>query len=110
MYRRFLGIVAAMAIVLMVLPPLFDTFDTWDKAPELPVVGHNTETTLMVMGLEAGMGLIVAWASVLVLNWLAVMFALRTHEASVPAQPGVRATEYLLLFFSPPRALSSLRI
>jgi hypothetical protein len=95
-----LGVAAIIA--LMVLPPLFDTFDTWDKSPEFPVVGHNTETTLAAMALEAGMGLTVAWISVLLVNWLAAWLRPRIAEAAVKARSGIRATEYLLMLFSPP--------
>ena len=99
-----------MTILLMVLPPLFDTFDTWDKRPELPVAGHNTETTIAMMALEAGMGVAVAWASVLLLNWLAEIFAPRMVARRARARSGFRATDYLLLLYSPPWAFTSLRI
>lgn len=97
-----LKIVVAAIIALMVLPPLFDTFDSWDKAPEFPVVGHNTETTLAAMALEAAMGLTVAWVSVLLLNWLITWLRPRIAEAAVVARVGFRATDYLLMLFSPP--------
>ncbi|HEX8711018.1 MAG TPA: hypothetical protein VF730_04025 [Terracidiphilus sp.] len=97
-----LKVVVAAIIALMVLPPLFDTFDTWDKRPEFPVVGHNTETTLAAMALEAGMGLAVGWLSVLLLNWVRKWLLPRIAEAGAVARAGVRATDYLLLLFSPP--------
>ena len=99
-----------MTIALMVLPPLFDTFDTWDRRPELPLVGHNTETTVAMLAVGAGMCAAVAWASVLLLNWLAAVLGARVEEAQGIAWPQRRATEYLLLLFSPPWAFSSLRI
>lgn len=102
MSSRLLNILVAAIIALMVLPPLFDTFDTWDKTPEFPVVGHNTETTLAAMALEAGMGLTVAWVAVVLVNWLAAWLRRRIAEAMVEARRGVRATDYLLLLFSPP--------
>lgn len=110
MKRRLLGIIAAVTILLMVLPPLFDTFDTWDKRPEIPVSGHNTETTLYMLAVGVGMGLTVAWSAVLLLNWLAEMFAPGVLAVRAQARPGFRATEYLLLLFSPPWAFASLRI
>jgi hypothetical protein len=108
--RRFISIFAGIIILLMVLPPLFDTFDTWDKTPEIPVVGHNTETTISVMAIEVGMGFAVAWSIVLLLRWLAEAFAPKLLDTPRPTQLGVRATDYLLLLFSPPRGLTSLRI
>jgi hypothetical protein len=108
--RRLLSIVATAIIALMILPPLFDTFDTWDKTPEIPVAGHNTETTIVVMAIELGMGLVVAWASVLLANWLAAWLRPQISNAAVAARPGVRATEYLLLLFSPPWEAVTLRI
>lgn len=94
----------------MVLPPLFDTFDTWDKTPELPVAGHNTETTIAVLALETGLGIAAAWASVVLLAWLAAHFVLPLLSVRLPAQPEVRGTEYQLLLFSPPTLFTSLRI
>ena len=100
-----------MTILLMVLPPVFDTFDTWDKKPELPLVGHNTETTLVAIALEAGMGLAVAWASVLLLNWVASLFPPPMRKlAQVSARTYAYGIDYLLLLFSPPWRLTSLRI
>jgi hypothetical protein len=109
-HRRFLILVAAATILLMVFPPLFDTFDTWDKTPEIPMAGHNAETNLVALALEVGVGLAVAWASVLLLNWLAAWFAPRAQKAPTPVGPQARATDYLLWLFSPPWALISLRI
>ncbi len=110
MNRRIPGIVAALAILLMVVPPVFNTFDTWDKKPELPLVGHDTETTIVMMAVDVGMCFTVAWASVLLLNWLAAIFAPRMEELRAVERPGVRATEYLLLLFSPPWTFTTLRI
>lgn len=110
MNRRFFGIVIFAAIFLMVVPPLFNTIDTWDKRPEFPAAGHDTETSISMLSIEIGMCLTVAWASVLLLNWLASMFVPRTEGVRTPRQPGVRATEYLLLLFSPPWAFTTLRI
>lgn len=110
MNRRVLGIIAAASILLMVLPPLLDTFDTWDRTPEIPVSGHNTETTLSMMAVGVGMGLTAAWSAVLLLNWLAAMFAPRMLRARAQARPGFHATDYLLLLFSPPWTFTSLRI
>lgn len=111
MHRRLLALVAATAIALMVLPPVCNAFDTWDKRPELPMAGHDTETTLMVMAFEAGMGMAVAVGSVLLLTALAAMLLPARRELSAPrSHAGVRATEYLLLLFSPPWRARSLRI
>lgn len=101
---------AALTIFLMVAPPLCDTFDTWDKTPELPVVGHNTETTVASMALDLGMGLAVAWTAVLLLNWLTALFAPFIEKLRTPGPPQVRATDYLLLLFSPPLEITILRI
>jgi len=110
MYRRFLSFVAAMAILFMVLPPLLEVFDTWDKRPEIPVEGRDTETTLEVIGAVAGMCLGVAWLSVLLMNWLASLFA-PFPQGSVPAaQPFAFGTDHLRRLFSPPLNLTSLRI
>lgn len=110
MNRRVLGIIATVTILLMALPPVFDAFDKWDRTPEIPVSGHNTETTLAMMAVGVGMGLTVAWSAVLLLNWLAAMFATPMLAPRAQARPGVRATDYLLLLFSPPWAFASLRI
>lgn len=110
MNRRLLGIIAAATILLMVLPPLLDTFDKWDRTPEIPVSGHNTETTLSMLAVGVGMGLTVAWSAVLLLNWLAEMLTPGMAAAPSQARPGFRATDYLLLLFSPPWAFASLRI
>lgn len=111
MDRRLLPLVAAMIILLMVLPPVFNAFDKWDKTPELPLAGHDTETSLMMMALEVGMGIAAAWSSVLLLAWLAaVLLAGMIEAASAQSLAGIRATEYLLLLFSPPWRTDSLRI
>lgn len=101
----------ATIILMMVLPAVCNIFDKWDKGPELPLVGHDTETTLMVMAFEAGMSVAVAWSSVLLLTWLAALLSLGIIDiVSVQASRGVRATEYLLLLFSPPWPALPLRI
>lgn len=111
MRGRLLNLVTASIILMMVLPPVFNVFDTWDKRPELPLVGHDTETTLMMAAIDIGLGAAVAWSSVCLLAWLAAALPLRRIEnASVHAYRGVRATEYLLLLFSPPWRIVSLRI
>jgi hypothetical protein len=111
MRRQLLPVVTASIILLMVLPPMFNLFDKWDKGPELPLVGHDTETTLMMAALEAGLGVAVAWGSVCLLAWLAAAVLPGMIEAvTVRALRGVRATEYLLLLFSPPWQIVSLRI
>ncbi len=94
----------------MAVPPVCDAFDTWDKTPEIPLAGHNTETTLMVFGLEAGVCLAVAWASILLLDGLAAWFAPRVQKAPAPIRSQVRATDYLMWIFSPPWTFASLRI
>lgn len=111
MRRRLLTLVAATIILLMVLPPVFNVFDSWDKAPEFPLTGHDTETTLMWMALEIGMGVAVAWSSVLLLAWLAeVLLPGALGIAPTPSRPCFCATEYLLLLFSPPWRDVTLRI
>jgi hypothetical protein len=109
--RRLRHLVAAMAILLMVVPPLFDTFDTWDKGPELPVIGHNTETNVVLATASLGICFAVISAGILVFNALAALLG-ASLEASAPAAPLVRAraTDYLLLLYSPPWRLTSLRI
>lgn len=111
MHRRLLTLIAATTIFLMVLPPVCNMFDKWDKGPELPLTGHDTETTLMVMAFEIGIGVAVAWSSVVLLAWLAKVLLPEMLETE-PAQVcwGGRATEYLLLLFSPPGRRLSLRI
>lgn len=111
MYRRLLAVAAATIIMLMVLPPVFNAFDTWDKKPELPLAGHDTETTVSMMAVEVGMGIAVAWGSVCLLAWLATALLSGFFEIT-PARMarGVRATEYLLLLYSPPWRTVSLRI
>ena len=110
MRRRFLILVAAAAILLMVFPPVFDAFDKWDRTPEIPIAGHNTETDFVVLALEVGLGMAVAWAATLLVNWLAAWFAPRAQKALVPTRPQVCAIDYLLWLFSPPWAFASLRI
>lgn len=111
MYRRLLAVAATTIIMLMVLPPVFNVFDTWDKKPELPLAGHDTETTLSMMALEFGMGIAVAWGSVCLLAWLATVLLSGFFEiAPTRMDRGVRATEYLLLLYSPPWRVVSLRI
>jgi hypothetical protein len=111
MHRRLLALAAATIILLMVLPPVFNAFDKWDKTPELPLVGHDTETTVMVMALEIGMGFAVAWGSLLFLLSLAEVFVPEKFKSTAAhARPGFRATEYLLLLFSPPWPPLALRI
>lgn len=112
MHRRLLTLFAAATILLMVLPPLCNAFDTWDKKPEFPIAGRDTETSLMVFALEFGMGIAIAWSSVLLLAWLAKAFLPQSTARSLAGvRRGVRATDYLLLLFSPPPWQSvSLRI
>lgn len=102
---------AAFAILLMVLPPVFDTFDTWDKQPELPLAGHNTETTLVIVCANLTLGAVVAWLSVLSLNWLASLARpFRAHLAQAVLQARACGQDHLLLLYSPPPRLASLRI
>jgi hypothetical protein len=112
MRTRLLTIVTASMILMMILPPVFNVVDKWDKGPELPLVGHDTETTLMMAAVDVGFGVAVAWISVSLLAWLAAVLLLRMIETAAPAhaQRGVRATEYLLMLFSPPWRIVSLRI
>jgi hypothetical protein len=111
MKRRLLSLAMASIILMMVVPPVFNTCDKWDKGTELPLVGHDTETTLMMAALETGLGLAVAWSSVRLLSWLAAMLLLHATEiAAVHGRRGFPATEYLLLLFSPPWRIVSLRI
>jgi hypothetical protein len=86
--------------------------DKWDKGPELPLVGHDTETTLMMAAVDVGLGVAAAWSSVCLLAWLAAMLLLGMIEAAASAHAyrGVCATEYLLMLFSPPWRIVSLRI
>jgi hypothetical protein len=112
MRRRLLTIVTTSMILMMVLPPVFNVVDKWDKGPELPLVGHDTEITLMMTAVDVGLGVAVAWSSVCLLAWLAALLLLRMIETDAPAlaHRGVRATEYLLMLFSPPWRVVSLRI
>jgi hypothetical protein len=107
---RLLSLVTASIILLMILPPVFNAFDRWDKGPELPLEGHDTEITLMMTALEVGLGVAVAWASLCLLSLLAAALLLQIDGAPLRAHRGVRATEYLLLLFSPPWGIVSLRI
>jgi len=95
----------------MVLPPVFDTFDTWDKRPEIPIVGHNTETTIAVMSLGIGMCLGVAWLSILLLDRLfsRILRFLALSEC-VEVRMVALGSDYLLLLFSPPSHTVTLRI
>ncbi len=111
MHRRLLALVATAIVLLIAVPPVLNAFDSWDKSPELPMVGHDTETTLMVMALEAGMGVAVAWASVKLFGWLvAAILPGVVETAPARVRLGIRATAYLLLLFSPPWQAVSLRI
>ena len=111
MYRHVVHFVATVAVLLMVLPPVFDAFDTWDKRPEFPMVGHNTETNIVVFTADLGMCVVVAWASIYLMQWLVTLFAPYLPQIfSAPHGPEVRATEYLLWLFSPPWRVVSLRI
>lgn len=112
MRKRLLTIVITSMILMMVLPPVFNVVDKWDKGPELPLVGHDTETTLMMSAVDVGLGVAAAWSSVCLLAWLDAVLMLGMIETAVPAHArrGVRATEYLLMLFSPPWRTVSLRI
>jgi hypothetical protein len=112
MRRRLLSLVTATIILMMVLPPVFNVLDRWDRGPELPLVGHDTETTLMMAAVDVGLGAAVAWSTVCLLAWLAAVLLPGTIAASamVAEHYGVGATEYLLLLFSPPWRIVSLRI
>ena len=111
MYRHVVHFVATLAVLLMVLPPVLDTFDTWDKRPELPIVGRNTETNIVVFTADLAMCMVVAWASICLMQWLVTLLARCLLQIfSAPPRPEVRATEYLLLLFSPPWRVVSLRI
>lgn len=111
MHRRLLALATATIILLMVVPPVLNAFDTWDRKPELPLAGHDTETTLMILALEAATGMAVAWSSVVLLNWLATMLLAGLFESRIgEVLPGAAATDYLLLLFSPPWRPLSLRI
>ena len=109
--RRLRHLVAALAVLLMVVPPLFDTFDTWDKGPELPVVGHNTETNVVLATASLGICFAVASAAIFIFNGFAALFA-APSAAAAPALriPHARATGYLLRLYSPPWRLVSLRV
>lgn len=101
----------ASIMLLMIVTPLCNMFDKWDKGPELPLVGHDTETTLMMTALEVGLGVAVAWNTVFLLDWLvSVVLPAMMETAPVHARRGVRAAEYLLLLFSPPGRIVTLRI
>ncbi len=112
MRRRLLTMVTVSMILMMVLPPVFNVVDKWDKGPELPLVGHDTETTLMMAAVDVGLGVAVARSSVCLLGWLAAVLLLGMIETGAPVREhrGVRATEYLLMLFSPPWRIVSLRI
>lgn len=100
-----------MTILLMVLPPVFDTFDNWDAKPELPVVGHNVETTIVVISADLGLCFAVAWVSALLLDWVLALFSrFALNLAPISFRTRVCVVEYLLLLFSPPWRLTSLRI
>ncbi len=62
MRKRLLTIVITSMILMMVLPPVFNVVDKWDKGPELPLVGHDTETTLMMSAVDVGLGVAAAWS------------------------------------------------
>ena len=110
-YRHVVHFVVTVAVLLMVLPPVFDAFDTWDKRPEFPMVGRNTETNIVVFTADLGMCMVVAWASICLMQWLVTLLAPCLPQIfSAPRGPEVRATEYLLLLFSPPWRDVSLRI
>lgn len=103
MHRRLLAFFALTTILLMVLPPVCNIFDRWDKGAELPLVGHDTETTLAVIAFEVGIGIAVAWGSALLSLWIAKACLRQSiGPSSAKQRRGVRATEYLLLLFSPP--------
>lgn len=112
MRSHLLTMVTAFMIPVMVLPPVFNVVDKWDKGPELPLVGHDTETTLMMAAVDVGLGVAVPWSSVCLLAWLAAVLLLGMVETGAPARAhrGVCATEYLLMLFSPPWRIVSLRI
>ena len=104
--------VMAITILLMVLPNLLQAIDSWDRKPEIPIAGHDTEATLVELGFEAGLCLAVAWVSIAVLSCQAIMLALVADALARAAVVVSRAfgTDYLLLLFSPPWRPTSLRI
>lgn len=105
--RRIIGIVSALAILLMALSPLYEFFDRWDNIPK---TGNDTATTLVAIGACIGLWLI----SVLVVIELAIrLFALlicvSDEQPSVRKSPGF-GMDHLQLLFSPPLTPFSLRI
>lgn len=112
MHRRALIFVVVAAIFMMVLPHVLEIFDTWDKRPEIPVAGHDTESTLMEVGFAAGACIGIAWLCASLTTFAAKILLplLFSPEPEFAVQPFQTATDYLKLLFSPPVSPPVLRI
>lgn len=91
----------------MAASPLFELVDRWDN---IPATGNDTALTLVVIG--ACIGLCFGAAS-LIVRLIGLVFSLFMRLSSEMAhisQPHLHALEYERLLFSPPLALTALRI
>jgi uncharacterized membrane protein len=105
--RRFHTFVSVAAILLMAVSQLCELFDRWDTIAD---VGHDSEFMFIAIGMCIGLCLLMA---LLIVRLARIFFSLvmrLLRGVSPAAQPHSYGTDYLLLLFSPPLTLTSLRI
>lgn len=91
----------------MALSPLLEFVDTWDKTP---LSGNETELTLLAIGAVLGLCLGIAWLVTRLITLILTCLKLLSPELTPVAQSSAHEADYLLLLFSPPSSLTSLRI
>ncbi len=107
MNRRFHMFVSVAAILLMAVSQMCELFDRWDTIAD---IGHDSEFMFIVIGMCVALCLLLA---LLIVRLARTVFSLvmRLSRGVPPAvQPHSYGTDYLLLLFSPPLSLTSLRI
>ena len=91
----------------MALSPMLEFVDTWDK---YPLTGCDTELVMLGFGVVLGLCFGMAWLAVRLISVILCSLLLLPPEMAPAAQPFAHKADYLLLLFSPPWRLTSLRI
>jgi uncharacterized membrane protein len=105
--RRFHTIVSVAAMLLMAFSQLSELLDRWDTIAD---IGHDSEFMFIVIGMCIALCILLAML-IVKLARIVFSFVMRPLRSNWPAaQPHSYGTEYLLLLFSPPLSLTSLRI